>query len=58
MMFEWLGMRYRDERCLIAGRKIEKATETVLSEGKKLTPDLGGSSTTLEVAEEIAKRIR
>jgi len=57
MMFEWLGMRYSDERCMMAGRLIEEATESVLSEGKKLTPDLGGSCTTLEVAEEIAGRI-
>ena len=57
MMFEWLGIKYHDEKCLTAGRLIEKATEAVLSEGKKLTPDLGGSSTTSEVAEEIVKRI-
>lgn len=37
--------------------RIEWAVDSVLREGLKLTPDLGGKSTTQEVTSEIVKRI-
>lgn len=36
---------------------IENAVNTVLREGKVLTPDLGGVSTTTQVLEEVLKKI-
>ncbi|MDI9644052.1 MAG: isocitrate/isopropylmalate dehydrogenase family protein [Candidatus Verstraetearchaeota archaeon] len=50
MMLDWLG----EEE---SSRKIEDAVMQVLSERKVLTPDLGGSSGTTEVAEEISRKI-
>ncbi|MEJ5292721.1 MAG: isocitrate/isopropylmalate dehydrogenase family protein [Candidatus Methanosuratincola sp.] len=50
MMLEWLGEE-------AAAKKIEDAVMQVLSEGRVLTPDLGGRSGTTEVAEEISKKI-
>lgn len=50
MMLDWLGEKE-------AAMTIEKAVVKTLSEGKKLTQDLGGNATTDEVAEEIAKNI-
>jgi len=38
-------------------KRIEDAVDSVLKEGKILTPDLGGSSRTEEVVEAIVKRI-
>jgi len=38
--------------------KIEKAVVTVLKEGKHLTPDLGGDSTTHEVTEAIIEALK
>jgi isocitrate dehydrogenase (NAD+) len=51
MMFEWLNLPKPAEL-------IEKAVIKVLEEGKTLTYDLGGSSKTFEVAENIANKVR
>ncbi|RLF07220.1 MAG: hypothetical protein DRJ69_07355, partial [Thermoprotei archaeon] len=51
MMLEWLGE-------LDAASKLEGAVEEALRAGEHLTPDLGGGSKTMELAEDIAKRVR
>jgi len=48
LMFEWLG---EEEKA----RRLEDALSRVIREGKVKTYDMGGSSTTLEVAEEVAR---
>ncbi|MBN2603800.1 MAG: isocitrate/isopropylmalate dehydrogenase family protein [Candidatus Thermoplasmatota archaeon] len=50
LMLDWLGEKKHAEN-------LETAIASIVSEGKVKTYDLGGSNTTLEVAEEIAKRI-
>jgi isocitrate dehydrogenase (NAD+) len=37
---------------------VEAAVDAVLEGGKTLTPDLGGTSTTMEVAEAVVARLR
>lgn len=56
-MLKWLGEKYNNSRYIKAGEAIEKAVEKVLKEKRKLTPDLGGNATTLEMAEEIKNNI-
>jgi len=56
MMFEWLGARRNDERCASAARAIEASVRVVLSMGIK-TPELGGTSGTLEMGTAIAEQI-
>jgi isopropylmalate/isohomocitrate dehydrogenase-like protein len=51
MMLDYLGERE-------AAAKIEKAVIKVLKEGKVRTPDLGGSSTTNEMSDAIASKIK
>ena len=51
MMLDYLGERE-------AAAKIEKAVMRVLSEGKVRTADLGGSSTTSEMSDAIASKIK
>jgi isocitrate/isopropylmalate dehydrogenase len=50
MMLDWLG-----EKEMAA--KLEKAVAEVIAEGKVKTYDMGGSNTSLEVAEEIAAKL-
>jgi len=51
MMFDYLGEK-------ATGSRIEKAITDVLVEGKVRTYDLGGASTTSQVAEAISERLR
>jgi 3-isopropylmalate dehydrogenase len=57
MMLEWLGERHGDEKARQGAKMIERAVETLLVEGKVLTPDLGGSAKTYEVGDVIAQKI-
>ena len=38
--------------------RIRRAVEATLHEGKTLTPDLGGSATTMEYAEAVVRALR
>lgn len=50
MMFDWLGEHD-------AAARLEKAVATVIHERKVGTYDVGGTNTTLEVAEEVARKV-
>jgi len=50
MMFDWLGLK--DE-----ANRLEHAIAAVIEEGNVRTYDMGGSNSSLEVAEEIANRL-
>jgi len=50
LMLEWLGEGEKAAR-------LERAVAAVIKEGRKRTYDMGGNSTTLEVAEEVARRL-
>ncbi len=50
MMFDWLGDRHADQACANAATCIEQAVAKVLSDGDVRTPDIGGNSTTTQVA--------
>ena len=49
LMLDWLGEK-KD------AKKLDKAISEVIREGRVKTYDLGGSNTTLEVAEEVARK--
>lgn len=51
MMLDYLGERRVAER-------VHRALVEVLAEGKSVTPDLGGTATTMEMAEAVAARIK
>jgi 3-isopropylmalate dehydrogenase len=50
MMLEWLGERAKAER-------LERAVAAVIRDGTARTYDMGGTSTTLEVAEAVAREL-
>ena len=51
MMLQYLNEDYYAE-------KLKEATTIVLKEGKVKTPDLGGTNKTMDVAEEINKKLQ
>ena len=58
MMFEWLGTKHDDEKCLLASKLLNKAIAKTLEEGRVLTPDLGGRSTTREFGSKVATTLK
>jgi isocitrate/isopropylmalate dehydrogenase len=50
LMLDWLKENAMAER-------LEKAIATVIKEGKVRTYDMGGNASTLEVAEEVARKL-
>jgi 3-isopropylmalate dehydrogenase len=50
MMIEWLGEKKE-------AKNLERAISITIQEGKVRTYDMGGSSSTLEVAEEVVKNL-
>ncbi len=57
MMLRWLGAKKKDEDLIFASRSIESGVRDVLSEGKTMTYDLGGSAKCSEVGSAISHRI-
>jgi isocitrate/isopropylmalate dehydrogenase len=49
LMLDWLGEKKK-------ATKLEQAIASVIKEGKVKTYDVGGNSTTLDVAKEVAKK--
>ncbi|MHA1785732.1 MAG: isocitrate/isopropylmalate dehydrogenase family protein [Candidatus Helarchaeota archaeon] len=59
MMLDWLSMMNNNDKTLSNGAKIiETAIQEVLKEGKIRTYDLGGSSSTSQVGDAIAEKIK
>jgi isocitrate/isopropylmalate dehydrogenase len=50
MMLEWLGE-------FESAKRVEEAVALVIKEGKVRTYDMGGNNTTIEMTEEIAKKL-
>jgi len=57
MMLDWLGDRRGDPTCLSAAELLEKAVAKVVVDGNLRTPDLGGVSSTTEVAMAVADTV-
>ena len=58
MLLQWIGEKRGDERLRAAGKAIDTAVDAVLGEGKVRTPDIGGSSTTEQVGNAVAQKVR
>jgi 3-isopropylmalate dehydrogenase len=52
MMLDWLGRQNGDNQTKLASQAIQKSVESCLAAGK-VTPDLGGKLTTLEMGHAI-----
>jgi 3-isopropylmalate dehydrogenase len=57
MMLEWLGEKYKDDKCLKAGAAIENGVIYALRNGQSV-PDCGGKTTTVGMAKAIAATLQ
>lgn len=58
MMLDWLSERHSDAAAAQAARQIEQAVQRVLLQGpSSLTPDLGGTAGTTDVARRVAAEL-
>jgi 3-isopropylmalate dehydrogenase len=56
MLLAWLGRTKDDEQARAAARAIERAVEATIAARDALTPDLGGTGTTVAMGDAIAAR--
>lgn len=57
LLLEWLSTRYAQPELLKAARRVEAAVEDTLRRGDHLTPDLGGTARTWEMAEDVVAAV-
>ena len=57
MMLEWLGEKHNDRVLTEIGGVVNQAVSEQIQEGKMITYDLGGSSTTSDVGDDLVKRV-
>ena len=57
MMLEWLGAQRNHTALRTDGARLRTAVEAVLADGTVLTPDLGGTAKTLDVAAAVTKAL-
>ena len=57
LMMEYLAQKHDDPYLARAAESLDRAIEAALVEDRVLTPDLGGNAKTMDVAENIAKRL-
>ncbi|PSL20365.1 isocitrate/isopropylmalate dehydrogenase family protein [Shimia abyssi] len=57
MMLDWLGIKHGNDALAADGARLRHAVETVVSEGRVLTQDLGGRAGTAQAAEAVAKAL-
>jgi 3-isopropylmalate dehydrogenase len=58
MLFEWLGRKKAEPKATAAARLIDHAMDTVISETKTLTGDLGGKASTVEMGDAVVEAVR
>ncbi|MCS7110625.1 MAG: isocitrate/isopropylmalate dehydrogenase family protein [Ignisphaera sp.] len=58
MMLEYLGRRYSDDKLVKLSERIEEAVHIVVGRKKIWTPDLGGTSSTKDVAKAIEHSLK
>ena len=56
MMFDWLGRKHGDQKCIGVGKKLESVIFDLVKEGIT-TKDIGGDKTTSEFTAEITNRL-
>ena len=56
MMFDWLGNKHNDSKCIEVGQKLESTIFDLVKSGVK-TKDIGGNSSTIEFTKQITDNL-
>ncbi len=57
MLMGWLGRKHNEPKAVAAAELMKKAIDKVVTEGKTLTKDLGGTASTQEMGDAIAAAV-
>jgi 3-isopropylmalate dehydrogenase len=57
MLFAWLGHKHGVPEAVKAAEVVERATQSVINAGKTLTPDLGGSASTVAMGDAVVAAV-
>ncbi|HEY0337323.1 MAG TPA: isocitrate/isopropylmalate dehydrogenase family protein [Burkholderiales bacterium] len=57
MLLAWLGHKHQAPKAVKAANVMERAMERVITEGKVLTPDLGGKASTSQMGDAVAAAV-
>ncbi len=57
MMLDWLGLRHEVHAMQQDGARLRAAVDRVVADGAVLTRDLGGSASTTEAADAVAREL-
>jgi 3-isopropylmalate dehydrogenase len=57
MLMAWLGRRHNEPKAVAAADLMKTAIDKVVTEGKTLTRDLGGTASTREMGDAIAAAV-
>ena len=57
MLLAWLGHKHGEPRAVEAADVIARAMENVIRAGRALTPDLGGTASTVAMGDAVAAAV-
>ena len=57
MLLAWLGRKHKEPKAVAAAEFMQAAIDTVVTEAKTLTPDLGGKASTQQMGDAIAAAV-
>jgi len=57
MLLAWLGRKHKEPKAIAAAEYMQAAIDTVVTEAKTLTPDLGGKASTQQMGDAIAAAV-
>jgi 3-isopropylmalate dehydrogenase len=57
MLMAWLGRTRKEPRATRAAELMDRAMERVIAEGKHLTGDIGGTASTVEMGDAVARAV-
>jgi 3-isopropylmalate dehydrogenase len=57
MLLAWLGRKHADARATAAAQTMLAAVDTIVTEGRHVTRDLGGKASTQEMGDAIAQAV-